>query len=526
MQSTPFVKIHVPCPCGKSSDAYCIRADNSGYCFSCNKNYQGDRIIQKEVVNEIVKFYPHRGISEATMRFYDVKTKFRDDEPFEVGFPYSEKGTFKIRNYSQKTFHSLGNMREAGLFGKNRFDPGSKDSITICEGEYDSLSIYEVTNGKTAAVSVRSGSSAKKDCSLDRDYINSFDKIIICFDNDEIGKKAAKEVSSLFDFNKVYHVKLSKYKDANDYLQNNERDELFRVWKNARRYSPDNIISTFSEIEASLNEVKEDQIGTYPFKTLNDMTYGLHRGEIVTIKSVPFKSGVSASGVGKTETLRAIEYHLLKTTKSNLGIIHLEEDNGTTIKAIAGYELEAPAVLPDSGLSTQEIFEGYKKAVGYDDRRVHIYSSFELEDETLFLDNIRFLATVANCDFIFLDHITWLATGLEDDDERRKLDRISQKLKLLAKELRICIIMVAHANDEGRTRGSRNIENVSNTIINISRDKESPDVTQRNIINFFLEKVRLGGHTGPAGKAYCNPMSRKLEDYDFSKHGIEQRIPV
>src|SRR5690606_11056887 len=97
-------------------------------------------------------------------------------------------------------------------------------------------------------------------------------------------------------------------------------------------------------------------------------------------------------------------------------------------------------------------------------------SSFELEDETVFLDNIRFLATVANCDFIFLDHITWLATGLDQEDERRKLDRISQKLKLLAKELRICIVMVTHTNDDGRTRGSRNIETVTNTMIHLTRD--------------------------------------------------------
>jgi twinkle protein len=462
--------------------------------------------------NEQFKFYPHRGLSEGTLRFYDIQTKFRDGEPIETGFPY-RPGAFKVRGFNEKTFTSIGDMKTPGLFGKNRFDPGSKESITICEGEYDAPSIFQVTGGNTAGVSVRSSSQAFKDCSTDRDYINSFKRIIICFDNDEQGQKAARQVSSLFDFNKVYHVKFNKHKDANDYLQNSEGPDLYTAWKGARRYSPDNIISQFGQIEDTLNEVKEDKIGEYPFKSLNQHLYGIHKGEIIVIKAGSWAPGKSSSGVGKTEMFRAIEHHFLKTTKVKVGIIHLEEDNATTIKAIAGYELGQPAVLPDSGLSASDIFEGYKKAVGNDDTRVHIYSSFELEDETIFLDNLRFLGTAAGCSVFFLDHITWLGTGLEQEDERRKLDRLSQKLKLLAKELRIAIVMISHTNDEGRTRGSRNIENVANTIIHLTRDKDSPDPVVRNTVHISVEKARLGGRAGPAGKAYFDPYTNVLREF-------------
>src|SRR5690606_30114060 len=96
-------------------------------------------------------------------------------------------------------------------------------------------------------------------------------------------------------------------------------------------------------------------------------------------------------GVGKTEFFRALEHHALKTTKHPIGIIHLEEDNATTIKAIAGYELGVPAVLPDCGLSREDILEGYKKAVSDDEGRVHIHSSFSVEDEEAFYGSVRFL---------------------------------------------------------------------------------------------------------------------------------------
>lgn len=508
-----YARAHLPCPCGSSSDAYAEYADGGGFCFSCSKYYKGE----SSNLNELKKDYPageskyvgYRGISESTMRFYDIKTKFINNVPVEQAYPYpcSPKG-MKIRSLLEKGFYSLGNMTKPGLFGKDKFDPGSRDSITITEGELDAASVYEMLMGRTAAVSVTNAGMAARDLYEDREYVNSFDKIYLCFDNDEAGQKALRSVVGLFDFNKVYIVKLHRYKDANEYLQNQEANNFEKAWKNARRYSPDNIISTFAEIRAALEGHNESQLGTYPFKTLNEKTYGLHEGEVIVVKA--------RRGVGKTELLRAIEYHLLKTTSHNIGLIHLEEDNGTTIKALAGYQLGLPAVLPDSGISLEDVFSGYTNLVDGDESRVHLYNSFELEDENAFIDNIRFMVAGAGCRFIVFDHITWLATGGDDQDERKKLDRISQRLKLLAKELRFCLIMVSHINQQGGTRGSMNIENVANTIIFLDRQEKHQDEEERKKTFVTLEKVRLGGSTGPSGTLIMNNNFR-LEEVDNFK---------
>lgn len=555
-----WTETNIPCPCGVSSDAFSIDDSGNGFCFRGNckapfyskeklekrgldktdsdgyniliapeekeyiytnsntstsntnriylKNNVGENTIETEDVNNEVKFdyYGHRGISKKTMEFYDVQTKFVNNEPIECGFILPNKSVQikKLdRSIIKGRYRVEGEYGSAGLFGKDRFDPGSKESITITEGYHDALAVYDMIPN-TAATSVKSSSTAKSDCVKDWEYINSFQKIYLCLDNDESGYKATREIANLFDFNKVYHVKLQKHKDANEYLENQEVQDFVSTWKAARRFAPDNIISGFSEIAQALKKDTESQIGTYPFKALNGMTYGLHEGEVVVVKAM--------EGVGKTEFFRAIEHHLLKTTKFNIGIIHLEEDNGTTVKAIAGYELHQPAVLPDCGLSDEDILAAYKKAVKDDEGRIHIYSSFDQEDEQQLLDNIRFLVAAAGCKFVFLDHITWLATGREDEDERKKLDRLSQKLKLLAKELRFCLIMISHVNDDGKTRGSRNISKVANTLISLDRDKTSYDTIIRNTTMFMLEKVRLGGHTGPAGSAIMDSMTGRLED--------------
>lgn len=453
-------------------------------------------------MNNVVVEYDivgHRGISRKTFEFYGVKTKFLDGEPSEVGFPYGQHG-MKIRDlHVKKNMKCVGGFSEAGLFGQERFDPGSKDSITIFEGEFDAMAGYEMLKGKSACVSIKSGAgSALLDCRKQWDYINSFAKIYLCFDNDEQGINATKSLQGLFDFQKVYHVKFHSRKDANEFLENSDSDAFWKTWHSAKRFTPDNIISSFSEIESALDISTEDHLADYPFPELNSKLYGLHAGEVVVVKA--------QEGVGKTEFFRALEYSIVKNTKHPIGVIHLEEDNGTTIKAIAGYELEVPAVLPDCGLSKQDILSAYKKAVQDDEGRIHIHSSFDVEDESAFLGNIRFLVSAAGCRIIFLDHISWLATGLADEDERKKLDRVSQKLKLLAKELRFCLVMISHVNDDGKTRGSRNISKVANTVISLDRDILNEDMTTY----FLIEKARLGGRTGKAGSGYFEREIGKL----------------
>ena len=124
------------------------------------------------------KYHEHRGLSQTTMKFYGIKTRFVDNNPIEVSFPYEHFN--KIRGYSEKLFRAVGtNTKDPGLFGMDKFDPGSKDSITITAGEYDAASIFQVTHGKTAAVSLPSGnkSQALKVLVKHRDYVNSFNKI-------------------------------------------------------------------------------------------------------------------------------------------------------------------------------------------------------------------------------------------------------------------------------------------------------------------------------------------------------------
>lgn len=486
-----LIKSHQPCPDCGSSDALASYDDGHTHCFSCNKTTQGDSVTEQtnDDFEYTFQYVPMRGLTAATMEKYDILTKVGpDDRPVAQGYKYPN-GAMKIRNLIKKDFRSQGDMSTATLFGKDKFNAGSAKAITICEGELDAASVFQLTGSRYPVVSVRSASSARKDCAAEFDYLNSFESIYLCFDNDEPGQRACAEVAGLFNFNKVFHVRLTKYKDANDYLVNGAEKEFLSTWHNAQKFLPEGIISSNAEVLEIFKEEKTTAVATYPWATLQDLAKGIRYGEVVLLTAM--------EGVGKTEIFRGLEYHLLQTTEENIGVIHLEEGKRRFYDGLAGYELKT-AAHHDPYLTPEEKFEAFQKAVKRDNR-LHFYSHFSSDDPDIILDSIRFMAGACECRFIFLDHITMLVSGTATDDERRLLDYLSTKLAGMVEELDFCLFLISHVNDDGKTRGSRNITKVADLHVQLNRDLESSDPVERNTTRLMVKKNRFAAVTGPAG---------------------------
>lgn len=510
---TKFAETGLPCPCGTSSDAYSVNEDGSGKCFSCSKFFSNGGPVDFDEPTVKKAFLGMRGISSKTMETYGVYTKIVNDIPTEIGFKYPNEA-YKIRNLTipkkeKGHFRSTGKMSEAGLYGRDKFDPGSKESITITEGEFDALAAFEMLRGRSACVSLRSSSSVEADVRKDYEYINSFKKIYLALDKDGAGQEAVKKLVPMFDFNKVYILKFEKYKDANDYLANREVEDFVRTWENARRYSPSSIISSFSEIRKALTLKEAERVSEYPFADLSKKLFGIHKGEFILAKGL--------QGIGKTEWCRAIVDHTLKTyPKTKIATVFLEESQGETIRGVATYQMKVPVMRADCGIPDDEIMDAYAAAVKTDDR-LYIHSHFSGDDESEIIDNIRFLVTVAGVDLILLDNLTMLNTGREgDNDERLRIDRIIRRLRALVNELKFALILIAHTNDDGTTRGSRLPDIVTNTVINMERIK--PDTR----LDFIITKARTqGAQEGPAGFAIYNRDTGILADPGESEENPE-----
>lgn len=373
-----------------------------------------------------------------------------------------------------------------GLFGSDKFSAGEHQYLIITEGAKDALSMHQVT--RSPVVSVQSASSAVSDCIAGRSFVNSFERVYLALDGDAPGREAADAVAKLFDYNKLYQIKFDKYKDANDYLRAGESSELLNLFKNAKRYQPDKIVSHLEEFDEILK--KEPEWGApFPFESLTRMTYGIKPGDVVLI--------TAQEGVGKTELMHAIEYKLLTETKDAIGAIYLEETKRRHLQAIAGIHIGRPAHLPDSGVTAVQAAAAVREVVGVDER-LHIYSHFGSDDADGLLDVIRFLVSARGCRYVLFDHITMAVSGLAGEaDERRALDYISTRLEMMVKELNFALIMVSHVNDDGKTRGSRNISKVCSIRIDVERDLLATTEAERNTTKLKVSKNRDGSKTGP-----------------------------
>lgn len=462
------------------------------------------------MINEFTyEYVPLRGLTKETLRFYDVKTKIDGEgKPKSIGFQYPDRA-FKVRDLEKKSFMWMkdgaigADTSKTGLFGRDKFDNGSYKCVTITEGEFDALSLYQVL--RTPCVSVQSSSSAVRDCVVDLDWLRSFDRVYLAFDNDSAGQSALASVAKLFDYNHVFHVRMDRRKDANDYLQHGEHQELGAIWESSKKYLPADVLSSFEDFDKILLEKPRRGLRIYPSSVLNDMTDGVRTSETVLV--------TAPEGVGKTEFLHHIEYNFLKENEHEaVAAIYLEEPKHRHLQAIAGLELCRPVHLPHFHVEPAELSRALRAAV-VQDERLHLYSHFGSDDPEVLTDIIRYLVVGRGCRLVLLDHITMAVSGLAGEDERRALDWLSTRLEMMVKELDFALVLVSHVNDFGQTRGSRYIGKVADLRIDLARDTMAEDEYARNVVKFSIPKNRPIGRTGPAGEVYYNVQTGRYEDH-------------
>ena len=523
---------HLPCPKCSSTDAYSIQKNGWGKCFSCGtrvppnssghvaakqKETMTETAAAKETkttpftpLTEVFRAFTERGFSKETLQRFKVHAGHEGDN-FEAKYPLfnAETGEHignKIR-YKNKSFSVEGTMEGAGLFGKFSFPPGCAKAITIVEGQDDALAAYQIMGSKYPVVSVHSAATAEQDVRRDFEYLNSFDTIVICFDSDEPGKKAAKAVSGIaFPLGKVKVLTLRKFKDANDYLLHGVSDEFTKEWWQAPTYKPDGLKLGSDMWEETINR-KSSFTVQYPFNGLNDLTFGIRLSEMVIV--------TADTGVGKTALLKHIEHSLLMNPEViekgyGVGLLHLEEPNGDTTLGLLSIHNRIPYHIPGIERNEAELRQAFDDVVNHN--RLVLWDHFGSNSVDKVIDKVRHMAALG-CKYIVLDHLSIVVSD-QSGDERKQLDEIATKLKTLTMELDIAVIAVIHTNRQGQIRGTAGVEQLANIVVRLERDKIDPSEWRRNITKITVEKNRFCGYTGPACYLWYNKDTARLTELD------------
>ncbi len=519
---------HEACPTCGSSDNLARYSDGHAVCFSggCDHYEHGKGQIGQAVQRKptrllemtgVVAAIPDRRINQETAKRYGVTVEYGvDGKITKHHYPYFDKDTgtaigTKVRIVENKQFYATGGFDNAGLFGQQAFKGGGK-YITVTEGEADAMAVNEMFDGKWPAVSIRSGAAgAAKDIKASLEWLETFDHVVICFDNDKAGQEAARSVLDLFTPNKAKNVTLPM-KDAGDMLSARKVQDFVKEWWNAKAYQPDGIVAGNETWDMIIKQADVKSID-YPWSCLNEYTHGFRRKELVTI--------TSGSGMGKSQIVRELEHYLLGATEDNIGILALEEDIPKTALGIMSIEANKQLHL-DKTVSQEEKKGYWDKTLG--SGRIYLFDHWGSTSEDNLLGRIRYMAKGLDCKWIILDHLSIVVSDQDNNDERKAIDSIMTNLRKLVQETGVGLFLVSHlrrpsgskAHEDGgrislgELRGSAAIAQLSDIVIGLERDQQHADPTTRNTTCVRVLKNRFVGLTGPACYLYYDKESGRM----------------
>jgi len=443
---------------------------------------------------------------------------------------YNERGDKigqKVRKTQDKNFWVEGDITEAVMFGQNIFSPNkhNKKYVTVSEGEIDAMSVYEMMGSKWPSVSIKTGAgSALRDCKKAFTYLDSFDNVILCFDMDKEGRKASEEVAQLFAPNKCKIVRL-EHKDANEYLKMGKRDAFTSVFWNAKAYTPAGIIN-LKDIGDSLYEEDYCETCLYPWPKMNEKTYGMRTGELITF--------CSGAGMGKSSIMRELQHHILKNTEDNIGILALEENIKNQIWNLMSVEASSRLYIKEvrEGVEEAQLKKWQEATVGTG--RVFAFDHFGSISNDEILSRIRFMAQGLDCKWIFVDHLSILVSGQENEkegfgtDERKSIDILMTKLRSLVEQTGIGLLLVSHLRrpggdrgfEDGREislshlRGSASIGHLSDGVIALERNQQNDNETLSNTTTIRILKNRYTGDTGISTHLFYDKTTGRMTEID------------
>jgi len=507
---------HESCEKCGSSDALAVYTDGHGYCFACQTYFKEATSV--ETASNVVSYtkpvemygttqaIPDRKIPESVAKRFNVHSDAHSQY-----YPYYDNNGAlvgcKVREVKTKTFRTLGDMRNNTLFGQQLFKSGGR-YVTVVEGELDALAAFEMLGARYPVVSVSKGAGgAVKDFKRNLEWLEGFENVVICFDNDTAGREAAEKCAQVLSPNKAKIVALGAFKDASDYLVNNKVRQFTAEWWEAKPYRMTGVI-TLEDAWGDFIKRGTEEIIPFPesFGMLNSMLNGgIAAGEITVIGAL--------TSVGKTTMVNEIAYHFWKNTQKTIGCAFLEASNGEAVENLLTIHTGHNLSLEDR---KNIDFDKLRSDIITDGRILLLDHNGAVDTDELFL-KLRAMVKGNGCDVLIIDPLQAAVTS----NSNETVDDFMDRLLKLSKETDVSVIVVSHMRkpslsnphnvNEYDLKGSGSINQISFNTILLSRDKMAEDEYARNSTQVQVVKCRRTGITGSAGWLYYNSLTGRVE---------------
>lgn len=499
---------HEPCPNCGSKDNLARYSDGHAYCFGCSHyekaDGQADNAPRKDcsprssapmLTGEPLDI-PARALLKATCEKWRYHCG-QDEQGRQVQIANycDDAGRIvaqKLR-YRDKRMSWRGDKKAAGLYGQHLWRDGGR-MLVVTEGEIDALSVSQVQQHKWPVVSIADGAQgAARAFRKSIDFLSKWEKVVLMFDNDEHGQRAAEECAALLRPGQAF-IALLPLKDANDMLKAKRGDEIVTAIWEAKAFRPDGIVSGASLVSKALQPIETGLPWISP--TMTRATYGRRWGEVFTLGA--------GTGVGKTDLFMQQAAMDLFDLNLNVGMVLLEQQPEDSLRRIIGKRTGVRYHVPDGKWASddlQQAFDKERAALG----RLYLYDHFGAIDWETIEQKLTYLVVGCGCKSLYLDHLTALVA--HEDDKNAALGAIMEDIATFALEHRVLFHLISHLNTpEGKPHeeggrvmirhfnGSRAIGFWSHFMFGLERNQQADDPAERKQTTWRCLKDRYTGN--------------------------------
>ena len=468
------------------------------------KNYRYPKLSDKDKT-PVYAYLAKRGISKSVVDYAGLSC----DGKGNIEFPFYDSNdvlkTVKLRP-ARKVDKSKGDLKcwvqkdtdhENVLFLQNLANP--EKPLVICEGEIDALALIQA--GYKNVVSIPFGCGNTKFIDEQWDFLEQFDTIVVCGDNDEAGRKFNKEVTSRLG---IWRCRAVTLPDSFT-KPNNERIAVSDVNEVLYYFGKEVLLNcVYAAINAPIPTVVDfSNVREYNLDEVDGCTFGI--GEIDKVLMRLFSGSVTTlfakPSAGKTSLTNQLVAEAIDEGKSVF--LYSQELSNMLQSNWALYTLAGRrninSFISKEGSPYYRVTPCARKEIlSYYKNRLYLYKDGESIDIDDILKTAEMCVRRQGCTLIVLDNLTCISCkGCESDLLRQT--EIVRKCVNFALTYNVAVVLVAHARktNEGLgmddASGSMSISNLSGRMIGLERNSEGGVV-------FKVIKDRFLGKNG----AYIN----------------------
>ena len=442
-------------------------------------------------IDNVEAYIKSRGISKDTIKYAGIKAdkgnivfEYRNEQGDHISNKFRparkiDKGELKMWFEKDTNINTLYLMDKADL----------SKPLTIVEGEFDCLSLIEC--GIKNCVSIPTGAASSEWIEVNYDFLENFPSITIWFDNDDTGKKGAKNVSNRLDNVKV--VNMDKYNDINELLYREGKEAVKEQHEKAEYPAIDDIIE-FSNIE-DYNVYEAENIKT-GFKKLDAVMYGFVEGSLNVF--------TGNSGAGKSTLIN--QMCLIESIKQgHKCFIFSGELTNSNLKYWIAHTLaneEDLETVQRKDLSTYTRIKqrAVNEMADWLKDKLYIYNNDLDYSYKTILTRMEQLARRYGVKVFVLDNLMTINLGRGLDKLEAETEFIAA-IKKFAKTYNAIVHLVAHPRKIGKgeivdktdVSGSANITNLADYVTTITRVEAEEDSIEEDCTIFSVKKNRPTG---------------------------------